>query len=180
MATTTQSRTEATTVCWQQTDGGAAEGSSARGRRADDKQPRCAGDRRGGDDDEHAGDAGFDRKNGAPSVGDCETDVDRGDAPTRTSLGRRPCRLVPRLPLSRVPRHARVLRRRVRRECPLRRCRHLGLAVAAHWRAGVGAWLHLVPAAHLTPVQQLIAARRCNADWHAYPRRIGRVVLDDD
>src|SRR4029453_465235 len=27
---------------------------------ADDKQPRCAGDRRGGDDDESAGDAGFD------------------------------------------------------------------------------------------------------------------------
>jgi hypothetical protein len=47
--------------------------------KADDKQPRCAGDRCGGDDDEHAGDADFDGENGAAPVGDRETDVDGGD-----------------------------------------------------------------------------------------------------
>src|SRR5215207_11744181 len=47
---------------------------------ADDKQPRCAGDRRGGDDDESAGDAGFDSDDlPSPIAADCETDVDGGD-----------------------------------------------------------------------------------------------------
>src|SRR5437764_5242076 len=45
----------------------------------DDEQPRCVCDRRGGDDDEHAGDTGFDGEDCSASVGDCETDVDRGD-----------------------------------------------------------------------------------------------------
>jgi len=40
--------------------------------KADDKQPRCSGDRCGGDDDEHAGDAAFDGENGAASDGDCK------------------------------------------------------------------------------------------------------------
>ena len=44
---------------------------------ADDEQPRCAGDRRGGDDDESAGDAGFDSYDlPAPIAADCETDID--------------------------------------------------------------------------------------------------------
>ena len=46
---------------------------------ADDKQPRCAGDRSGGDDDEPAGDAAFDSEDDPASVGDCKADVDRGD-----------------------------------------------------------------------------------------------------
>src|SRR5919109_5192288 len=45
----------------------------------DDEQPRCVCDRRGGDDDEHAGDTGFDGEDGSASVGDREADVDRGD-----------------------------------------------------------------------------------------------------
>ena len=45
----------------------------------DDKEPRCACDRRGADDDEHAGNTGFDGENGWASVGDRETDVNRGD-----------------------------------------------------------------------------------------------------
>jgi hypothetical protein len=44
-----------------------------------DEQPRCACDRRGGDDDEHAGNTRFDGENGSASVGDRETYVDRGD-----------------------------------------------------------------------------------------------------
>src|SRR6185369_5113093 len=44
---------------------------------ADDKQPRCAGDRCGGDEDESAGHAGFDSDDlPAPIAADCETDVD--------------------------------------------------------------------------------------------------------
>ena len=39
-------------------------------RKADDKQPRCAGDRCGGDDEERAGDAAFDGENDPASVGD--------------------------------------------------------------------------------------------------------------
>src|SRR6266508_6730218 len=45
----------------------------------DHEEPRCACDRRGGDDDEHAGNTGFDSENGSASVGDRETDIDRGD-----------------------------------------------------------------------------------------------------
>lgn len=44
-----------------------------------DKQPRCACDRRGGDDDENAGNTAFDSENGPASIGTRETDVDRGD-----------------------------------------------------------------------------------------------------
>src|SRR5438105_1401429 len=55
----------------------------------DDDQPRCARDRRGGDDDEDGGDAAFDGENGSASVGDRETDVDRGDQnqPERVDRG---------------------------------------------------------------------------------------------
>src|SRR4051794_31215698 len=47
---------------------------------ADDEQPRRGGDRCGGDEDESAGDAGFDGDDVPASIAaDCETDVDGGD-----------------------------------------------------------------------------------------------------
>jgi hypothetical protein len=66
-------------VCWQQTAGDAARGPLNLASEAGDEQPRCACDRRGGDDDEHAGNTAFDGEHRPATVGDYETDGDRGD-----------------------------------------------------------------------------------------------------